>query len=196
MEEAKYRELRKYYPKYVSKEQLRIICQISKRSAKYLLDNGVIPCEDSGKKTRCYRIALKDIIAYMKKCDKTGNSLIPRGEVSSKYKKVSDSKIFNTQKIIFGQENEVRRYFEYILLEFPDVLNSYDVMEMSGLSHTTIQRLLKSGVICSWIIDRKYIVLKAYMIDFMTSRKFLNMKSNSINFKKILGGFSVWKTQK
>jgi LPXTG-site transpeptidase (sortase) family protein len=35
MQNEKYRELRKRYPLYVSKEQLYVICRISKRSAKY-----------------------------------------------------------------------------------------------------------------------------------------------------------------
>ena len=196
MEEDKYRELRKRYPKYVSKEQLRIICRIAKRTAKYLLDNGIIPCEDTGKKTRRYRIALKDIIAYMQQRDNTGNSLVPHGEASSKQKRASGKKESYMQAILLGQEDEVRQYFEYIFSDFPDVLNSYDVTEMTGLSHATVQRLLRTGAIRSWFIDQKHMVPKAYMLDFVSSPKFLSMQSNSIDFKRILGGFSVWKTQK
>jgi len=196
MEEDKYRELRKRYPKYVSKEQLYVICRISKRSAKYLLDNGIIPCEDTGKKTRRYRVALKDIIAYLKKRDNTGKTLIPHGEVSSKNKKASSPRTSYAQAILLGQEDEVRRYFEYIFSDFPDVLSSYDVSEMTGLAYATVQRLLKSGSIRSWFVDTKYMIPKAYMLDFLGSHKFLSMKSNSISFNRVLGGFSIWKTQK
>jgi hypothetical protein len=78
MKKGKYEYLREQYPEYVSESQLYKICHIAKRSAKYLLDNGIIPCENNGKKTRKYRIALNDIIAYLEKRDKTLNSMIPR----------------------------------------------------------------------------------------------------------------------
>lgn len=52
------------YSEYISAEQLYQICHITKRKAKWLLDNGVIPCHNSGKKTRCYRIRLKDVVDY------------------------------------------------------------------------------------------------------------------------------------
>ena len=38
----------------ITKEQLYKILHISKRRAKFLLDNGYIPCIDTGKKTRRY----------------------------------------------------------------------------------------------------------------------------------------------
>lgn len=40
------------YPEVVSKEQLCQICHISKRKAAWLLENGLIPCSDTGKKTK------------------------------------------------------------------------------------------------------------------------------------------------
>lgn len=196
MEDEKYMELRKRYAPYVSKEQLWVICRIAKRSAKYLLDNGIIPCEDTGKKTRRYRIALDDIIIYLKKRDDTGNSQIPRGEMNSKNKKASGPKSSYSQAILLGQEKDVRRYFEYIFSEFPDVLSTYDITEMTGLALATVLRLIKNGMIRSMTVDRRYMIPKAYMLDFVSSPKFLNIQSNSIDFKRVLGGFSVWKTQK
>lgn len=196
MEDEKYSELLKRYPPYVSKEQLYVICRISKRSAKYLLDNGIIPCVDTGKKTRRYRVALKDIIAYLKKRDNTGNTQIPYGMTSSKSRKAKGPKTSYAQAILLGEEAEVRSYFEYIFAEFPDVLNTYDVTEMTGLSLNTVQRLIKSGTIHSLNVDRHHMVPKMYILDFVTSPKFLNIKSNSRDFQRILGGFSVWKTQK
>ena len=38
------------YPEVISKEQVYRICHISKRKATWLLENGIIPCKDSGKK--------------------------------------------------------------------------------------------------------------------------------------------------
>ena len=46
-----YSILLEQYPEVVSKDQMYKICHISKRKATWLLENGVNPCQTSGKKT-------------------------------------------------------------------------------------------------------------------------------------------------
>ena len=55
--DKKYELLLEKYPETLSLEQLYQICHISKRKAKWLLDNNVIPCRDTGKQTRRYKIS-------------------------------------------------------------------------------------------------------------------------------------------
>ncbi len=50
-----YDYLREQYPETISMDQLYCMCHISKRKARWLLENGVILCEDSGKRTRRFR---------------------------------------------------------------------------------------------------------------------------------------------
>ena len=50
------------YPEVISKEQVYRICHISKRKATWLLENGIIPCKDSGKKTRRFQVRTIDVI--------------------------------------------------------------------------------------------------------------------------------------
>lgn len=57
------------YPEYVTKDQFYRICHISKNTARYYLENGFIPCIDSGKKTRRFKIAIKDIISFLEDRD-------------------------------------------------------------------------------------------------------------------------------
>lgn len=64
---SKYRYLLNQYPETVQKEQFRIICHISKRTARYLLQSGLVPCVQSGKKTRNYTIKMKDIVRYLER---------------------------------------------------------------------------------------------------------------------------------
>ena len=52
-------------PDVITKDQLYRICHISKSTALYLLQSGKIPCEYTGKKTRCYKIKKEDVIAYL-----------------------------------------------------------------------------------------------------------------------------------
>lgn len=195
MRKDKYGYLREQYPEYISKDQLYKICNVAKRTAKYLLDNGIIPCEDNGKKTRKYKIALNDIIAYLQKRDKRG-SMIPRGSVSSRHGMTRVSRVSFSTMLDPGTEEEVKNYFEYIYAEFPDTLTSHDVSIMTGLSRKTILELLKQGEIQALIIGSKYVIPKIYLLNFVSSPRFVNMKSNSSDFIKILGGFEIWKNAK
>ena len=69
--------IRSQYPKIISKDQVYRICHISKATALYLLQNGLIPNVDSGKKTRKYRIQLDDVIAYLQKREEDPLSFKP-----------------------------------------------------------------------------------------------------------------------
>ena len=64
-----YDYLRNEYPETVSMDQLYRICHISKRKAKWLLENGIIPCQDSGRQTRRFQIRLEDIITFLERRD-------------------------------------------------------------------------------------------------------------------------------
>ena len=50
--EKKYDAIRRAYPETISKEQFYRIAHISKATALHLLQNGLVPCKDTGKKTR------------------------------------------------------------------------------------------------------------------------------------------------
>lgn len=196
MKKGKYEYLREQYPEYVSENQLYKICHIAKRSAKYLLDNGIIPCENNGKKTRKYRIALNDIIAYLEKRDKTLNSMIPRGCVNSRCKAPRSPRVSLSAILSSESESVIRSYFEYIYADYPDVLETCDVSEMTGLNHNTVLKLLKNKEIQSLTVGTKYKIPKQFVLAFVVSPRFINMKSNSADFNKIIGGFEIWKSAK
>ena len=50
----------------LSAEEICKILHISKRKCAWMLQNGMIPCKDSGKKTRRYTVLRKDLEAYIK----------------------------------------------------------------------------------------------------------------------------------
>lgn len=59
-----YEEIKKAYPKTMSKDQFYKVAHISKATALFLLQTGLVPCKDSKKKTRRYTIKTKDVISY------------------------------------------------------------------------------------------------------------------------------------
>ena len=65
------------YPEKIGLEQMRVICHISKKTARYLLKSGLVPCIDTGKKTRQYIINTKDVIAYLKSANPARKDIRP-----------------------------------------------------------------------------------------------------------------------
>ena len=65
MDNATIEYLKNTYPEKITKDQFYRICHISKKTASYFLDNGLVPCINSGKKTRKYTILLSNVIAFL-----------------------------------------------------------------------------------------------------------------------------------
>ena len=190
-----YEDLKNQYPEYISLDQLYRICKIAKRSALYLVQHGVIPVIDTGKKTWRYKISIDDVITYLYHREQVG-SMIPCGAVKSRpTKTVSNRKSFS-QIITPGQEWEIVEYFEYIYSEYADVLKTSDIVVMTGLNKSTVLKLLKSGRIKSLIDSPTYLVPKQYLLEFVATPRFIESKTISETFKKVLGGFEIWKTAK
>ena len=194
-----YTTLRDQYPDLLSLDELCRICKIAKRSARYLVENEIIPAIDTGKQTWRYKISIEDVITYLRHREKVG-SMIPPGTVTSHYKKrpytsVSNRKAFS-QMVKPGQEREVAEYFKYIFDGYDEVLTTVDIAEMTGLDRSTVMKLAKSGQIKSIQDKPKYLIPKKYLLEFVVTPRFLEAKTNSEYFLKVLGGFEIWKTAK
>ena len=55
-------EILQQYPEYITKDQMYRICHISKKTCLFLLESGLVPNIDSGKKTRRFKIKTVDVI--------------------------------------------------------------------------------------------------------------------------------------
>lgn len=179
----KYEKLKQQYPEYISLDQLYRICRISKRSALYLVQNGIIPFVDTGKKTWRYKIALVDVITYLRRREQLG-SMIPSGSVSSRCKRPNNPRKSYSSLVSPGNEGAIAEYFKYIYADCPSILTTADVTEMTGLCKKTILQYLKNGEIKSLGITNKYIIPKQNVLEFVASPVFIDCKSNSEAFKK------------
>ena len=193
-----YEHLRNKYPQYVSLDQFYRICKISKKSARYLVENGIVPATDTGNKTWRYQIAIDDVITYLRTREKVG-SMIPPGAVSNrpqnKSRNIGNRKSYS-QIVASNQKATISEYFDYIYSNYDDVLMTEDIVEMTGLNKSTVLKLLQDGHIQSLQRRPKYIVPKKYLLAFLGTQKFLEMRTASPQFIKILGGFEIWKTAK
>jgi len=195
MKSRKYEKLRDKYPEYISLDQLYKICKISKRSAQYLIEHRIIPSTDTGKKTWRYKILIDDVIDYLRHRDRYG-SMIPCGAASSRSNKTAgDCKSF-AYIIPPRQIGEIAEYFTHIYADYDDILTTDDIADMTGLNRSTITKMLKAGHIKSMMDRPKYIIPKQYLLEFVATRRYLESKTRSESFKRILGGFEIWKTAK
>lgn len=195
MKRGKYESLKTKYPEFVSLDQLCKICCIAKRSAKYLIENNIIPATDTGKKTWRYKIALEDVIAYMRKREQVG-SMIPYGMSSSRTTKgarVKSTRKSFSQLVEPGKEREIAEYFTYIYEDYDSILTVADIVEMAGLEKGTVHKLLKAKVIKSLATYPRYVIPKQYFMEFVVTPKFINYRTNSAQLSKIIEGFELWK---
>ena len=190
-----YKELKKQYGDFLSLDELSRACKIAKRSARYLVENGIIPAIDTGKRTWRYKIAIGDVIDYLNRREKMG-SMIPPGAVTSRSEKRKPHKV-STRKsyahlVMKGQESEIAEYFSHIYSDYDDVLTTPHIVEMTGLEKSTVLKLLQAGKIKSIESHPKYLIPKQFLLEFVVSRHFIEVRTDSEIFKKILGGFEIW----
>ena len=171
--------IRRTYPRIVSKDQVYRICHISKATALYLLQSGLIPCVDSGKKTRRYRVELDDVIAYLQNREidpfsykPPENYYVAKSHPASPHHKQAHI----PNDLIPG----ARSFFEDKLQKFNDVLTTTQVSKFLGYSKTTVVNWYEKQEIKCFFIKNKLIFPKEYLIDFIVSDRcnYIHLKSN------------------
>jgi len=188
-----YNFLREQFPEYITLEQLYQICRISKRKAKWLLDHKVIPCQDSGKKTRRYKIKTDDVIQYLKKCNELGKSdLAPIGEFSSACKKRTRirDEFYELYVYLENPEHRVRfrKFYEERFKRAPDGLTTLEISEMTGFSKSAVNNWVQKGHLKAYR-GVKNLIPKEYVLDFICSDYYIRMHRRSIKQKNDLLSF-------
>lgn len=192
----KYEALKQQYPYYISLDQLHRICRIAKRSARYLVENGIIPAIDTGNKTWKWKIAMDDVVDYLYLRDKVG-SMIPTGAANSKknIKCATGSRRSFDQLVTPGQEQLLVDYFTHLCVEYDDILSVFDIAKITGLHKNSLQKLLSAGHIKSLASNPQYIIPKRYFLEFVGTARFREIRTSSEPFIKLREGFQVWTRQ-
>jgi len=178
--------IRRDYPKIVSKDQLYRICHISKATALYLLQSGCIPCSNSGKKTRKYRIELEDIITYLQRREVFPIEFKPP---EGYYIEKSHSGAHHHKRAYIPQDllPGSRFFFEKKMQKYGDVMTTSDVSKFLGYSKKTVVSWHEKNEIKDFVIKGKLIFPKEYLIDFIVSDRCNNIllkSSKHINLIK------------
>ena len=132
--------LRESYPAIISMGQFYRICHISKRKARWLLEHGVIPCQDSGKQTRRFSIRLEDVICFLEQRD-AGllDDVIPQGIFSSS----STHSVRLARQML--DEDGLCAYLLECWENWPDMLTTRQASELCGYSVNALNRWWNLG---------------------------------------------------
>ena len=127
-------------PDIITKDQLYQICHISKSTALYLLRSGKIPCEYTGKKTRCYKIKKADVITYLEKRKVFPESYSApagwyKGNYTVKMKTEVPEQVLENMKL----------YYTELFAQYPDVLTATEISKVIGYGTTSINDWCRKG---------------------------------------------------
>ena len=160
--ETNYSFLYEEYPEIISADQLYRICRISKRKAKWLLDGGYIPCQDSGKKTRRYKIRIDDVVAYLRTLETAPETVAaPVGLFNNKNKRINPIAQINV--------SDFQRFLYALWAEQPDALTPKDVRSLIGYSHGTIgQWMIRQKLQNTMLPNRTQVIAKKWLVEFVS----------------------------
>ncbi len=162
---TRYDEIIENHPSTITLDQFYRICHISKRKAKWLLENGIVPCQDSGKKTRRFKIQTMDVVYYLQQLEVNPEEVQPPvGMFNSGY--------YNHKKIVRPITSANVRSFKVYITELwslePDILNISDIHQLTGYHPVTISHWLSDSKIKSIIVSKRRIVAKDWLIEYIT----------------------------
>jgi hypothetical protein len=182
-EENYYKHILQSYPPIVSKDHMYRICNISKKTAEFLLKSGIVPCEDSGKKTRRFKVKVVDIIDYLRTRQKMPEHyLAPSGWYRSK----SKEKVKIETPISQEQIANMKLYILDNLKDLPDVMTVPQVKMVTGYSTGAICRWCRKKILFSFVIRNAYIIPKESLIIFMLGTYYRNIITKSEKHKEML----------
>ena len=175
-------------PDVITKDQLYRICHISKSTALYLLQSGKIPCEYTGRKTRCYKIKKEDVIAYLENRKVFPESYsAPAGWYKGDYTVQMEEQV---PEIVLEQ---LRQYYTELLAGYLDVMTAAEVAKLTGYSKSTINNWCNQGHIKSFRKNNTNYIPKVYLIEFFCSKNFRTITRKSPWHIRTLQGFANWR---
>ena len=184
MDKSTIEYLKKTYPEKITKDQFYRICHISKKTASYLLDNGLVPCVNSGKKTRKYTILLSDVIAFLEA--RKENPLVFKAP-DNYYKgdKVCYAHGINTERLM-RHRSLLRTFLKMNIASYRDVLTPREVGEFTGYSFKTVNHWCVKEELKCFLIFNKFQIPKEYLLDFMVSDRCILIAKKSQKHIKML----------
>ena len=154
-------------PQVLSGEQVRCALHISKRKCAWMLNNGFIKCQNTGKRTRKYTVLKEDLLTYMEDSAKHPEKYVtPHAEFSTvKYNKTRPRKTGFPSSL----PSDFRPWLEQEFENVPDALTVPQVIATTGYTDNSVDRWLRQGHLKSVQTQTTRIIAKEWLIDFYCS---------------------------
>ena len=165
-------------PETLSMEQIRLICHVSKLTARFYVKSGLIKNKNSGKQTRCYSVAREDFLKFIEEYKEDPSRFIPPPDW---YKSAGHTKAKKRRKPIPQQAEEYCKYLYYskLLKDYPDVMEVDEVAEITGYRVNTLRSWCKKGHLKPIMLRPKFLFPKPYVLELLTSDFYENISAKS-----------------
>lgn len=187
-----YESIRRQYPEVISKDQFYRIAHISKATALFLLQSGKVPCKDSGKKTRRYKIRTDDVILYM--IDREVNPANYRAP-DCWYKERSghyNSRVTYRNQLSEMDEETQEAFHAYItsqLDDYDDLMTIAEASEFIGYCDTSFHRWCNDKLLKAFNISGKFLIPKISLADFLVSQYSFDITRKTWKHLLLIKGF-------
>ena len=187
--DAEFKELKRLYPKTMSKDQFYRVAHISKATALFLLQNGCVPCSDSGKKTRRYTIKTDDVIAYLidreirpeyykaKMCWYSGTA----GKQKPHEEAVTPQLSPENQKLLI-------QYLSRLMKPFDDLITVKEFAEFTGYNTSTIINWCNKNL-KHFNIAGRFLIPKICATEYLASPQLCSLPQKSKRHTELLKDF-------
>lgn len=176
--------IRAEYSDILSLADITRILKISKRKASWMLQNGYIESQNSGKKTRQYKIKIEALFEYMDKVERNDSSVqIPLGLFNTNTAKETTQKISqrsSTSYIPMDLNDDFKVWLDDEWFDVPEILSINDVSKITGYATATVQKWISTKKLKSVMVEeKKLITTKVWLIDFYyTGRQKIKIKND------------------
>lgn len=163
------KEIRELYSETLSLEDVRCILHISKRKAAWMLQNGIIKCEISQKKTKQYKVQIEELFAYLDKAKRDDPSVqIPIGLFNAK-KPSGKEKKERPRPILTRHKKPTKAFRTWLTDRWSqedEMLLTSGISRLTGYTQQTVQQWMKKGTLRSVRARNKLMTTKEWLVDF------------------------------
>ena len=175
-------EIRSNYPETLNLENIRCILGFSKRKTAWMLQNGIIRCEISEKKTKQYTVRVDDLFEYLDKVEQADPSVkMPVGRFTSRKPKSETASETSIHPALYRQPPEdFKLWLEDEWYAEPDLLYSNDVSRITGYAKTSVNRWMEKKTLRTVKTQSGVITTKTWLVDFYCEHAYgIVMKSDA-----------------
>jgi hypothetical protein len=163
-----YTLLLKDYPKIMSLEQMRVVCHISKRTARRLLLSGLVPCKNTKKKSHTYQIKKSAVLKYLVQRDITPEKY---GYRNGSYGLAYENSLQTSCTEAGHESNDAVSNEPPSYTDYPDLLTVAQAAKLAGVTLSAITDWAVKKHLVSFMKGRVRYIPKLSLAEYLQSHR-------------------------